>query len=64
MLVYGLSELIADPLSLFTVWKGGMSFHGGLIGVILAMILFTRSRKLPFFALALAAVVSTQPGIQ
>ena len=37
MLVYGLSELVADPLSLFTVWKGGMSFHGGLSGVLIAM---------------------------
>ncbi len=32
----------------FAVWKGGMSFHGGLIGVILAMALFARSRGRPF----------------
>jgi phosphatidylglycerol---prolipoprotein diacylglyceryl transferase len=40
MLVYGLAELRADPLSLFTVWKGGMSFHGGLTGVLVAMALY------------------------
>lgn len=37
MLFYGWSDLVAYPLSLFEIWKGGMSFHGGLIGVILAM---------------------------
>ena len=49
MLVYGLSELVADPLSLVKVWQGGMSFHGGLLGVILAMWLFARKIKQPFF---------------
>ena len=37
MLVYAHQELFADPLSIFTVWKGGMSFHGGLSGVLVAM---------------------------
>jgi phosphatidylglycerol:prolipoprotein diacylglycerol transferase len=50
MLVYGLSELVADPLSLFRVWDGGMSFHGGLTGVIVAMWLYGRHIKQPFFA--------------
>lgn len=36
-LVYGWSELISDPLYLFKVTEGGMSFHGGLVGVMLAM---------------------------
>jgi phosphatidylglycerol---prolipoprotein diacylglyceryl transferase len=49
MLVYGLSELLADPLSLFKVWTGGMSFHGGLLGVLVAMWFFARAIKLPFF---------------
>ncbi len=35
-------------LEVFAVWKGGMSFHGGLIGVIVAMALFARSRGRPF----------------
>jgi phosphatidylglycerol:prolipoprotein diacylglycerol transferase len=51
MLVYGLSELIANPVSLFTVWKGGMSFHGGLAGVLTAMAIYGRSIGQPFFAL-------------
>jgi len=34
MLVYGWQDLVANPLSLFRVWDGGMSFHGGLVGVM------------------------------
>ena len=49
MFVYGFSELVADPLSLLRVWDGGMSFHGGLLGVIVAMWLFGRAIKQPFF---------------
>ena len=51
MLVYGFSELVANPLSLFTVWKGGMSFHGGLAGVLIAMWLYSRAIGRPFFAI-------------
>ena len=49
MLVYGLQELLSDPLSIFTVWKGGMSFHGGLSGVLIAMALYGRRAGLRFF---------------
>ena len=37
-LFYDFSGLLADPLSLFAVWQGGMSFHGGLLGVALAFV--------------------------
>lgn len=50
MLFYGMSELIQDPISIFKIWEGGMSFHGGLIGVISAMYLFAQSRHKPFLA--------------
>lgn len=43
-LVYGWDELIRDPLYLFKITKGGMSFHGGLVGVMLAMWWFGRKR--------------------
>ncbi len=39
MLFYGMDQLIDDPLSLFKFWQGGMSFHGGLLGVIFAVLL-------------------------
>jgi phosphatidylglycerol:prolipoprotein diacylglycerol transferase len=43
-LVYGWDQLISDPLYLFKITEGGMSFHGGLAGVMIAMWLFGRSR--------------------
>ncbi len=39
---YGLERFLADPLSLVRVWEGGMSFHGGLLGVLAAMALYAR----------------------
>lgn len=42
MLFYGWNNLVRDPSSLFRIWEGGMSFHGGLLGVMLAMWLFGR----------------------
>ncbi len=45
ILVYGFDNLVADPLSIFRVWEGGMSFHGGLVGVMLALAWFAHSRK-------------------
>ena len=44
ILFYDLARYIANPLDIFAVWQGGMSFHGGFAGVTLAMILFARSR--------------------
>jgi len=42
ILFYNFGEFIHDPLLLFKVWQGGMSFHGGLLGVFFAMWLFGR----------------------
>ena len=44
MLVYGFEALREDPLSILRVWEGGMSFHGGLAGVMIAIALFARRR--------------------
>lgn len=41
---------LQNPLEIFMVWQGGMAFHGGVIGVVLAMLLFTRRHKIPFRA--------------
>ena len=51
VLFYDLPRYIANPLDIFAVWQGGMSFHGGLLGVILAMILFSRSRGIRVWTL-------------
>lgn len=42
ILFYDLAHYIEHPLTVFQVWKGGMAFHGGLLGVIVAMFLFAR----------------------
>lgn len=52
MLFYNADTLIHQPWNLFKVWEGGMSFHGGLIGVALAVWLFSRKFKKPFLAVA------------
>jgi phosphatidylglycerol---prolipoprotein diacylglyceryl transferase len=44
LLFYGLGGVIADPLSAIKIWEGGMSFHGGLLGVLFAIWLFARRR--------------------
>jgi phosphatidylglycerol:prolipoprotein diacylglycerol transferase len=45
VLFYKLGDYLAEPWRIFYVWEGGMSFHGGMIGVILALWLFARSRR-------------------
>lgn len=49
MIFYGTEDLIHHPLSLFKVWDGGMSFHGGLLGVLAAGLWWTRKHKVNFF---------------
>jgi phosphatidylglycerol---prolipoprotein diacylglyceryl transferase len=43
-LVYGHDALAANPLSIFKIWEGGMSFHGGLAGVMIAVAVFAKLR--------------------
>ncbi|HEY6135194.1 MAG TPA: prolipoprotein diacylglyceryl transferase [Rubrivivax sp.] len=45
---YKPGQYLANPLDILMVWKGGMSFHGGLLGVMAAVALFARSRKRTF----------------
>lgn len=50
-LFYGGDKLAEDPTWLLRVWQGGMSFHGGMLGVMLAMYLFARRRRIAIGAL-------------
>ena len=47
VLFYNPSWYLDHPLEAFAIWQGGMSFHGGLLGVLAATLLFCRRRKLP-----------------
>jgi phosphatidylglycerol:prolipoprotein diacylglycerol transferase len=49
MLFYDLPSLLDDPLQILRIWQGGMSFHGGLIGVLIALWLFARRFHKTFF---------------
>lgn len=51
VLFYNLNEYLANPMLILEVWKGGMSFHGGLIGVLIAVWWFGRRHHKRFFEL-------------
>lgn len=52
ILFYQPEHYLAHPLDIFKVWQGGMAAHGGIIGVILAMIWFARTRAKSFWQVA------------
>jgi phosphatidylglycerol:prolipoprotein diacylglycerol transferase len=51
VLFYNLPFFIANPLEIFTLWKGGMSFHGGFTGCVIAVMLFARRRNISILSL-------------
>jgi len=63
VLFYNLANYLQHPLQIFAVWEGGMSFHGGLSGVIVAVIWFCRSRKIHVLALGDILVISATIGL-
>ena len=52
VMFYQLNSFILNPLYIFYIWKGGMSFHGGLTGMIVSIFLFSKKNNISFFALA------------
>jgi phosphatidylglycerol---prolipoprotein diacylglyceryl transferase len=50
VLFYYFDRFLLDPLWLFRVWEGGMSFHGGMLGVVVALWLYSRKIRQPFLA--------------
>ncbi|MBF0314549.1 MAG: prolipoprotein diacylglyceryl transferase [Oligoflexia bacterium] len=62
MLVYGLEDLLTNPLEIFAVWHGGLSFHGGLIGFVLATYIYSRREKIAFWNLGDAAALCAAQG--
>jgi phosphatidylglycerol---prolipoprotein diacylglyceryl transferase len=59
VLFYKPAEYFANPAKIFQVWEGGMSFHGGFLGVMLALFSFSRVKKISFLSVSdlVAAVV-------
>jgi phosphatidylglycerol:prolipoprotein diacylglycerol transferase len=63
VLFYNLAHYFKHPLDIFAIWSGGMSFHGGLIGVCVAMWLYGRKTKRPFLAVTDFVAVLTPIGL-
>lgn len=62
-LFYNPGYYIDNPLRIPAVWEGGLSFHGGLIGIVIAGILFAKARKKPFLMLADMGATAATPGL-
>ena len=52
MLFYGFNQILIDPLSIFKIWEGGLSFHGGFLGVLISFYVFSKKLKISFFDLS------------
>ena len=63
VLFYQPAYYLANPLQIPVVWEGGMSFHGGLLGVITAGLIFCRKYGLPAWSVADLMAVSVAPGL-
>jgi phosphatidylglycerol---prolipoprotein diacylglyceryl transferase len=51
VLFYNLPHFLEHPIEIIKLWNGGMSFHGGFLGCVLAVVLFARRRKIPILSL-------------
>lgn len=63
VLFYGLETALRDPLWIFKIWSGGMSFHGGMLGVIAALWLFARQTGRRWFEVTDFAAPLVPPGL-
>jgi phosphatidylglycerol---prolipoprotein diacylglyceryl transferase len=63
VLVYGRVEYAAHPLEAFAVWRGGLSFHGAIMGMTTSIVLFARSYKRPILELVDLVALCGTPGL-
>lgn len=63
MLFYATDRLLENPLSIFQVWNGGMASHGGMIGVLLAIWIYSRRTRNRFSRLCDIVVTLAPPGL-
>jgi phosphatidylglycerol:prolipoprotein diacylglycerol transferase len=62
-LIYNPGYYFSNPLKFFAVWEGGMSFHGGLIGLLLTGWIYARVKKKSYLMLADLGAVAAAPGL-
>jgi len=63
VLIYNFRAYLEAPWEIFALWHGGMSFHGGLVGIIVAGVLFIRRYEAPFLELTDIAALATPIGL-
>lgn len=63
VIFYNLPFYLRDPLEIFALWHGGMSFHGGLIGCIVSGFIFSKRYRIDFWMLADLIVVTAPIGL-
>ena len=63
VLFYNPGYFLSRPQEIVMIWQGGMSFHGGLLGVITACVLFARARGIAWLSLADVLCMATPPGL-
>lgn len=63
VLFYEPAKFAAEPLAIFRVWEGGMSFHGGFLGVVAAGVLFARTEGIPMLRLGDLMGLSVPTGL-
>ena len=63
VIFYNFELYFNNPLEILKIWKGGMSFHGGLLGILSLMIIYSKLKKIKFTELANLVVYSAPVGI-
>jgi phosphatidylglycerol:prolipoprotein diacylglycerol transferase len=61
--VYDRAAYAAHPLDAFAIWHGGLSFHGAVLGMVAACVIFARRRRLPFWSVADTLALAGTPGL-
>lgn len=63
VLFYNVEYYITEPLAIIRLWDGGMSFHGGFLGVILSVFVFCRKNRVPVWSVADIVAFASPPGL-
>lgn len=63
VIFYNLKFYLSNPLQIFAVWHGGLSFHGGLIGAIIGALFFCKKKKISFYEIADIVVIPAALGL-
>lgn len=61
--VYNLTFYLDNPSEIIAIWHGGLSFHGALIGAVIAILIFTKKKKIDFYEIADLSVIPLALGL-